>query len=151
MFVASHQAEQWLFLGPYFTFFTHRDYRTLSSHVKKILFHSIYFLGLLIYHLGYQTEQIPTGFVSVAISGGFGENVPNLTGLFMYFRITAMYLNFYLPVCSVSNHFNVTITTLMHASVSVELRGGMTWKVNPFTLRKYTFYVAESSDSTTIM
>ena len=33
------------------------------------------------YHLGYQTEQIPPGFVSVAISGGFGENLPNLTGL----------------------------------------------------------------------
>ena len=68
-------------LGPYFTCITHCDYRTLSSHVKKILFHSIYFLGLLIYHLGYQTEQIPPGFVSVAISGGFGENLPNLTGL----------------------------------------------------------------------
>ena len=97
---------------PLLHFFTHRDYRTLSQHVKKILFHSIYFLGLLIYHLGYQTEQIPTGFVSAAISGGFGENLPNLTGLFMSYRITAMYLNFYLPVCSVSTHFNVLITTI---------------------------------------
>ena len=70
-----------IFVGPYFTFFTHCDYRTLSSHVKKTLFHSIYFMGLLIYHLGYQTEHIPTGFVSVAISGGFGENLANLTGL----------------------------------------------------------------------
>ena len=45
-----------------------------SSHVKKILFHSKDFVGLLIYHLEYQTTQIPTGFVSVAISGGFCEN-----------------------------------------------------------------------------
>ena len=41
-------------------------------------------MGLLIYHLGYQTEHIPTGFVSVAISGGFGENLANLTGLFYF-------------------------------------------------------------------
>ena len=75
-----------IFVGPYFTFFTHCDYRTLSSHVKKILFHSIYFMGLLIYHLGYQTEHIPTGFVSVAISGGFGENLANLTGLLGHTR-----------------------------------------------------------------
>ena len=38
-------------------------------------------MGLLIYHLGCQTEHIPTGFVSVAISGGFGENLANVTGL----------------------------------------------------------------------
>ena len=37
-------------------------------------------MGLLIYHLEYQTTQIPTGFVSVAISGGFCENWARLTG-----------------------------------------------------------------------
>ena len=42
-------------------------------------------MGLLLYHLGYQTEHIPTGFVSVAISGGFGENLANLTGLYVYY------------------------------------------------------------------
>ena len=41
---------------------------------KKILFHSKEFMGLLIYHQEYQTTHIPTGFVSVAISGGFCEN-----------------------------------------------------------------------------
>ena len=71
MFISSSHAEQWLFV--YFTFFTHCDYRILSSP-KKILFHSKDFMGLLIYHLEYQTTQIPTGFVSVAISGGFCEN-----------------------------------------------------------------------------
>ena len=44
-------------------------------------------MGLLIYHLGYQTEQIPTGFVSVAISGGFGENLANLTIIQVVFYI----------------------------------------------------------------
>ena len=38
-------------------------------------------MGLLIYHVEYQTTQIPTGFVSVAISGGFCENLARLTGL----------------------------------------------------------------------
>ncbi len=72
MFISSSQAEQWLFV--YFTFFTHCDFRILSSHVKKILFHSKDFMGLFVYHLEYQTTQIPTGFVSVAIRGGFCEN-----------------------------------------------------------------------------
>ena len=53
--------------------------------VKKILFNSKDVMGLFISYLGYQTTQIPTGFVYIsvyiAISGGFCENVPNLTGL----------------------------------------------------------------------
>ena len=51
-------------------------------HRKKILFHSKDVMGLLIYHLEYQTTHIPTGFVSVAISGGFCENLARLTGLY---------------------------------------------------------------------
>ena len=54
-----------------------------SSHVKKILFHSKDVMRLLIYHLEYQTTQIPTGFVSVAISGGFCENLARLTGIYV--------------------------------------------------------------------
>ena len=72
MYISSPQAEQWLFV--YFTFFTQCHCRMLPSNVKKILFHCKEFMGLLIYHQEYQTTHIPTGFVSVAISGGFCEN-----------------------------------------------------------------------------
>ena len=44
-------------------------------------------MGLLIYHQEYQTTHISTGFVSVAISGGFCENRARLTGLEMAFEI----------------------------------------------------------------
>ena len=83
MFISSLQA-----ICAYFTFFTHCDCRILSSHVKKILFHSKYFMGLLIYHLDWQTTQIPTGFVCVAISGGFCENWARLTGLYHRWHTT---------------------------------------------------------------
>ena len=81
MFIASQQAVQWLFV--YFTFFTHCDYMTLTSHVKNTVPLHIYCMVRLIYNLGYQTKQISTGFVSVAISGGFGEYLAILTGLTM--------------------------------------------------------------------
>ncbi len=48
---------------------------------KKMLFHSKDFMRLFTYQLEYQTTQIPTGFVSVAISGGFCENWARLIGL----------------------------------------------------------------------
>ena len=38
-------------------------------------------MGLLVYHEGYPTEQIPTGFISVAISDGLWLISTNLTGL----------------------------------------------------------------------
>ena len=38
-------------------------------------------MGLLVYHEGYPTEQILTGFISVAISGGLWLISANLTGL----------------------------------------------------------------------
>ena len=48
-------------------------------------------MGLLIYHQEYQTTHIPTGFVSVAISGGFCENRARLTGLIVRVDDTVMH------------------------------------------------------------
>ena len=56
--------------------------------MKKILFHSKYFAGLLGYHERCPNEQIPTGFVSVAICGGFWEISANLTGLYCLIQHT---------------------------------------------------------------
>ena len=73
--ISSLQAEQWLFV--YFTFFTHCDYRILSSHVKKILFHSKDFVGFLIFiiwstklHKFQQVSfllQLVVGFVKIEL------------------------------------------------------------------------------------
>ena len=53
---------------------TGRAFHDTTFTRKKMLFHLKDFMGLFTYYLEYQTTQIPTCFVSVAISCGFCEN-----------------------------------------------------------------------------
>lgn len=55
--------------------------KSKSFNPKTILFHSKDFTEVLIYNEEYPTKHIPTGFVSVTISGVLWGMSANLTGL----------------------------------------------------------------------